>query len=79
MEPTPNKVPKRYPPEVKERAVRMVLELKAQDPADHTITSRIARHVGVGAESLRNWVKRLRSTAVPVLAPPLPNWPKTRR
>jgi transposase len=48
---------KRYPPELKERAVRMVLDLQAQDPLDHTVISRVARQLGVGLESLRTWVK----------------------
>ena len=48
---------KRYPPELKERAVRMVLELRQQDPHDKTVISRVARQLGVGDESLRSWVK----------------------
>jgi len=49
---------KRYPPELKERAVRMVLDLKRADPADHGVTTRVARQLGVGVESLRTWVKQ---------------------
>jgi transposase len=49
---------KRYPPELKERAVRMVLDLKRADPRDHTVISRVARQLGVGEESLRSWVKQ---------------------
>jgi transposase len=49
---------KRYPPELKERAVRMVLDLRGQDPHDKTVISRVARQLGVGDESLRSWVKR---------------------
>jgi transposase len=49
---------KRYPPELKERAVRMVLDLREQDPHDKTVISRVARRLGVGDESLRGWVKR---------------------
>jgi len=49
---------KRYPPELKERAVKMVQELRAQDPHDKTVISRVARQLGVGDESLRAWVKR---------------------
>ena len=33
---------KRYPPELKERAVEMVQELRAQDPHDKTVISRVA-------------------------------------
>jgi len=49
---------KRYPPELKERAVRMVHELRELDPHDKTVISRVARQLGVGDESLRSWVKR---------------------
>jgi transposase len=49
---------KRYPPELKERAVRMVLDLQHQDPGDHGVIGRVARQLGVGTESLRTWVKQ---------------------
>lgn len=49
---------KRYPPEVKEQAVRLVLEARAEDPRDTTAVSRVARQLGVGQESLRGWVKQ---------------------
>ena len=49
---------KRYPPELKERAVKMVQELRAQDPRDKTVISRVARQLGVGDESLRSWTKQ---------------------
>ncbi len=35
----------------------MVNELRRQDPGDHSVISRVARQLGVGAESLRTWVK----------------------
>jgi transposase-like protein len=49
---------KRYPPELKERAIRMVRELQLVDPGDHGVISRVARQLGVGIESLRLWVKQ---------------------
>ena len=49
---------KRYPPELKERAVKLVRELRREDPADHTVISRVARQLSVGTESLRLWVKQ---------------------
>jgi transposase len=48
---------KRYPPELKERAVRMVAETIAEGQSFGVIT-RIARQLGVGAESLRTWVRQ---------------------
>ena len=49
---------KRYPPELRERAVRMVCELRRQDPGDTGVLSRVARQLGIGKESLRAWVKQ---------------------
>ena len=54
----PSATSKRYPPELKERAVRMVGELRLTDPADQGVISRVARQLGVGTESLRQWVKQ---------------------
>ena len=48
----------RYPSELKDRAVRMVIDLRRADPNDKSVISRVARQLGVGAESLRNWVTR---------------------
>jgi len=49
---------KRYPAELKERAVKLVLELRREDPGDHGVISRVARQLGVGTESLRLWVRQ---------------------
>ena len=49
---------KRYPPELKERAVRMVREVRRDDPKDQGLVTRVARQLGVGTESLRQWVKQ---------------------
>jgi transposase len=49
---------KRYPQELKDRAVRMVHQLRREDPSDNSVISRVARQLGVGTESLRNWVKQ---------------------
>jgi transposase len=49
---------RRYPPEIKERGVRMVHELRRADPADNGIITRVARQLGVGTESLRSWVRQ---------------------
>lgn len=50
---------KRYPPELRERAVRMVAEtVEAQGGERHGVITRVARQLGVGTESLRTWVNQ---------------------
>lgn len=49
---------RRYPPELKERAVRMVNQLRREDPADHGVIARVARQLNIGVESLRTWVRQ---------------------
>jgi len=56
--PSTNPSQKRYPAELKDRAVRMVLDLQSQDPNDHGVISRVARQLSIGTESLRQWVKQ---------------------
>jgi transposase len=46
---------KRYQPERRERAVRMVLEIETGNGVG--MLTRVARQLGVGTESLRNWVR----------------------
>jgi len=47
---------KRYPPELRERAVRMVQEAIEQTGERFGVITRVARQLGVGTESLRSWV-----------------------
>ena len=48
---------KRYPPELRERAVRMVAEtIEAQGGERYGVIPRVAHQLGVGVESLRSWV-----------------------
>jgi transposase len=49
---------KRYPPELKERAVRMVQETIALEGRRLGVITRIARQLGIGSESLRLWVRQ---------------------
>lgn len=50
---------KRYPPELKERAVRMARDAIAeQGGQSFGVVPRIAKQLGVGAESLRGWLKQ---------------------
>ncbi|MGH9165434.1 MAG: transposase, partial [Acidimicrobiales bacterium] len=50
---------KRYPPELRERAVRMAQELiDEQGGQRFGVVARVARQLGVGTESLRGWLKK---------------------
>lgn len=48
----------KYPDELRERAVRMVPEVRSETGESHGVITRVARELGVGAESLRGWVNR---------------------
>ena len=49
---------KRYPPEVRERAVRLVLEHQENYNSEWAALTSIAGKIGCTAETLRKWVKR---------------------
>jgi len=49
-------MPKQIDPEVKARAVRLVMEHRAEYPTMTAAVLAVARQVGVGKESLRRWV-----------------------
>jgi len=49
---------KRYPPERRERAVRMVFETIEAEGRSFGVITRIARQLGIGLESLRLWVRQ---------------------
>ena len=50
---------RRYPPELKERAVRMVLEIvEQQGGVRYGVVGRVAQQLGIGKESVRMWVEQ---------------------
>jgi len=56
---TTNPSQKRYPPELRERAVWMVHEAIKENRGERFgVVTRVARQLGIGAESLRNWVRQ---------------------
>ena len=51
--------PSKYPPELKERAVRLVFESKDEYPSEFEAIRSIAGKLGIGSpETLRKWVRR---------------------
>ena len=50
---------RRYPPEMRERAVRLVAETIAEAGGErHGAVTRVARELGIGTESLRTWLRQ---------------------
>ncbi len=49
---------KPLPAELRERAVKMVLELRAETGESRGTVARVARQLGVNSETLRNWVSQ---------------------
>ncbi|MHB8293574.1 MAG: transposase [Acidimicrobiales bacterium] len=49
---------RRYTPELRERATRMVAETMAETGEHYGVIGRVARQLGIGTETLRNWVRQ---------------------
>jgi transposase len=49
---------RKYSPELKERAVRMVLALREETGEKHGSVKRVAEQLDIGVESLRHWVRQ---------------------
>ena len=49
---------RRYTPEEKDRAVRLVRQLREELGTDHGTVQRVADQLGYGVESVRTWVKQ---------------------
>ena len=49
---------RRYSPEQKDHAVRMVLALRVERGASVGTAARVARQLGCGVESVRRWVRQ---------------------
>jgi transposase len=48
-----------YPPELRERAIRMVAEVRPEYPSDWPAIKAVAGRLGIGsAETLRKWIRQ---------------------
>ena len=53
------KTSKRYPVELRERAVRMVAEIRGEQPSEWAAMVRVAQLLGIGtAETVRQWCRQ---------------------
>jgi len=49
---------KKYPDELRERAVKMVFEIREREGKGRGELARVARQLGVSHEAVRSWVQR---------------------
>ena len=51
---------RKYPPELRERAMRLVVEARKEDPelSQNAAVVRVGQRVGVNADTLRGWCKQ---------------------
>ena len=50
---------RRYPAELKQRAVRMVTEMRKEDESEWAVMARVAELLGIGTpETVRKWVRQ---------------------
>ena len=54
----PHPSQRRYSPELRERAVRMVQQAIEESGERFGVITRVARQLGIGTESLRSWVRQ---------------------
>ena len=51
--------PNKYPRELRERAVRMVAEVRPDYPSEHAAITAVAGMAGIGSpETVRTWIRR---------------------
>ena len=54
---------RKYPEELRERAVKMVLEIRDREGKGRGEIARVGRQLGIHPEALRTWIGRPKSTA----------------
>lgn len=56
--------PRKYPDELRERAVRMVLDALEEEPGSQRgVFRRVGEQLGINPETLRGWVRRIQIDA----------------
>jgi transposase len=50
--------PRKYPQELKDRAVRLVFELRSENQSKRGAIAQVGAQLGINPETLRNWVKQ---------------------
>jgi transposase len=50
---------RKYPEELRERAVKMVFEIRERDGKGHGEIARVARQLGIHPEALRTWIRQI--------------------
>jgi transposase len=50
--------PKKYPLELRERAVRLVFQIRKERGTNQGAIAEVSRQLGIGDQSLRQWVKQ---------------------
>ena len=63
---------RRYPPDVMDSAVRMVQEIRQQDPQRTGVVGSVGELMGIHPEVLRHWVKKAEAGGEAVVASPPP-------
>ena len=51
-------MPKQYPAELRERAVRLVREAQQNSDSPYGVPTRIAKQLGINPDTLRGWLKQ---------------------
>ena len=49
---------RKYPEELRERAVKMVLEIREREGKGHGEIARVGRQLGIHPEALRTWIRQ---------------------
>lgn len=57
--------PPKFSPEVRERAVRMVYEIRESHPSQWAAIEAVAGKIGCTAQTLSNWIRKAAAPAAP--------------